>query len=113
MIKSRPSIPAPKKTKGAKEMMARTLIQLSLTLTLLCPLAAMGCKKSAPPQPGKFADFLSDKPRSLPPNCADANEGKSFSIEGYLHFASQATISDGKLSLDFYPRNSSEGGGRG
>ena len=85
-------------------------IARAAALTLGC--LVLGCSKG-PAEAGKFEDFISLIPRDTAKNCKKENDGKLYSLDGFLHLANNTTLEDGKTRLDFYPENDAGGAGKG
>jgi hypothetical protein len=87
------------------------IARVSMLLFLLC-----GCSKSAPAEPGKFEEFLTKiGPGGIKPpsNCSPENDGKRYSLEGYLHVGRDMTLDGGKTLIEFFQKNAADGAGEG
>ena len=91
------------------------LVQAWLLVTAAaCSFACQ--KKSGPVEPGKFDDFVTRIGAggiTPAPNCSKANEGKAYTLEGFLHLASSMSLDAGSTRLQFFGQNDAQGLGTG
>ncbi len=91
------------------------IARVSTLLSLAC-FSLLGCSKSGPSEAGKFEDFLTKiGPGGITPpaNCSAENDGKRYSLDGYLHVGRSMTLESGKTLIEFFQKNAADGAGEG